>query len=34
VTKDVNESFKQTIGNYTIFDVAQQQEKIRKETMS
>ena len=34
ITKDVNESFKQTIGNYTIFDVAQQQEKIRKETMS
>lgn len=34
VTKDVNESFKQTIGNYTIFDVAQQQDKIRKETMS
>lgn len=34
VTKDVNESFKQTIGNYTIFDVAQNQDKIRRETMS
>lgn len=34
VTKDVNESFKQTIGNYTIFDVAQKQDQIRKETMS
>lgn len=34
VIKDVNESFKQTIGNYTIFDVAQNQDKIRKETMS
>ena len=34
ITKDVNESFKQVIGNYTIFDVAQNQEKIRKETMS
>lgn len=29
VTKDVTEAFKQTIGTYTIFDVAQKQEEIR-----
>ena len=34
IRKDVNESFKQVIWSYTIFDVAQNQEKIRIETMS
>lgn len=29
VVKDVTEAFKQTIGTYTIFDVAQKQEEIR-----
>lgn len=30
VTRDVTEAFKQTIGAYTIFDVAQKQEEIRQ----
>ncbi len=34
IKKDVNESFKQVIWSYTIFDVAQNQEKIRLETIS
>ena len=34
IRKDVNEAFKQVIWSYTIFDVAQNQEKIRMETMS
>ena len=28
-SKDLNESFKQVIGSYTIFDIAQKQEEIR-----
>lgn len=33
IKKDVQESFKQTIGLYTIFDIAQLQEEIRKKTI-
>lgn len=33
-TRDVTESFKQTIGQYTIFDVASKQEEIRKMVIS
>jgi regulator of protease activity HflC (stomatin/prohibitin superfamily) len=34
IQKDVNESFKQVIGQYTIFDVAVKQEDIRQEMIS
>ena len=34
LTRDVTESFKQTIGQYTIFDVASKQEEIRRTVIS